>query len=250
MTAANDDGPIAAPDIVTLRQDLAAAFRIAEYFDLHEGICNHFSVAVPGPQERYLINPYGLHWSEMRPQDLLLMDGDGTILEGDGEAEATARNIHIAGHRANPRHLCILHTHMPYATALTMIEGGRLEMAHQTACRFWNRTAYDDHFGGLALDAAEGERIAAAGGADRTGADITFLANHGVIVGASSVATAVDDLYFLERACRQQVLAMSTGRPLKMIPPREIEETARQWMQVLDFQAQEHFDALKRVIGL
>jgi ribulose-5-phosphate 4-epimerase/fuculose-1-phosphate aldolase len=236
-------------DVTHLRRDLAAAFRLAEHFDFHEGICNHFSVAIPGPQERYLINPYGVHWSEMKPSDLLLIDGAGSVLEGEGEVEATARNIHIAGHRANPRHLCILHTHMPWATSLTMIEEGRLEMAHQTAARFHGRIAYDEEFGGLALDSAEGERIAQAGGAERAHADVVFMANHGIMVGGHSVAVAFDDLYFLERACRQQVLAMSTGRPLKIIPRKEVEETARQWMQVLDYQADLHFRSLRRIIG-
>ena len=236
-------------DIKSLRRDLAAAFRLAAKFEFNEGICNHFSAQVPGREERYLINPYGVHWLEMRPDDLLLIDGSGTVLEGEGEVEATARNIHIAGHRANPRHLAILHTHMPWATSLTMIENGRLEMAHQTAARFHGRTAYDDHFGGFASDAAEGERIAAAAKSDSS-ADIVFLANHGIIVGGPSVALAFDDLYFLDRACRQQVLAMSTGRPLKLIPPAMVEETAREWRQVMPWQAQKHFDALMRLNGL
>ena len=231
------------------RVDLAAALRMAAHFELNEGICNHFSVALPDTEGRYLINPYGVHWSEMRPADLLLIDDQGHVLEGSGEVETTARNIHVAGHKANPRHLCILHTHMPFATSLTMIEKGRLEMAHQTATRFFGRTAYEEEFGGLALDAAEGERIAQ-GSSDRGDADIVFLANHGVMVGGPSVAVAFDDLYFLERACRQQVYAMSTGRPLKIIPEAECRETARQWMQVLDFQATEHFKALKRIVAL
>lgn len=230
-----------------LRIDLAAAFRMAAHFDLNEGICNHFSVVLPGAEARYLINPYGVHWSEMMPDDLLLLDADGKVIKGSGEVEATARNIHVAGHRANPRHVCILHTHMPFATSLTMIEKGRLEMAHQTATRFYGRTAYEEEFGGLALDASEGERIAQ-GSAERGDADIVFLANHGVMVGGPSVAVAFDDLYFLERACRQQVYAMSTGKALKIIPEAECRETARQWMQVLDFQAQEHFKALKRIV--
>ncbi len=231
-----------------LRIDLAAAFRMAAHFDLNEGICNHFSVVLPGAEAQYLINPYGVHWSEMRPDDLLLLDSDGKVIRGSGEVEATARNIHVAGHKANPRHVCILHTHMPFATSLTMIENGRLEMAHQTATRFYGRTAYEEEFGGLALDASEGERIAQ-GSADRGDADIVFLANHGVMVGGPSVAVAFDDLYFLERACRQQVYAMSTGKTLKIIPEAECRETARQWMQVLDFQAQEHFKALKRIVA-
>ena len=236
-------------DSASLRRDLAAAFRLAAAFDFNEGICNHFSAQVPGRRERYLINPYGVHWSQMRPGDLLLIDGQGQILEGEGEVEATARNIHIAGHRANPRHLVILHTHMPWATSLTMVENGRLEMAHQTAARFHGRLAYKDDFGGFASSAEEGERIARSAERNQD-ADVVFLANHGVIVGGPSVAVAFDDLYFLERACRQQVLAMSTGKPLKMIEPKMLEETAREWRQVLDYQAARHFGALMRIHGL
>jgi ribulose-5-phosphate 4-epimerase/fuculose-1-phosphate aldolase len=239
------------PSITNQRRDLAAALRLAAKFELNEGICNHFSVALPnGPdgKPRYLINPYGVHWSEMKPSDLLLIDDKGEVLEGEGEVEATARNIHVAAHKANLRHVAVLHVHMPYATALTMVEGGRLEMAHQTACRFHGRTHYVDHFGGLALDASEGEAIIAASKAyDHV--DITFLAHHGVTIGGPSIAVAFDDLYFLERACRQQVLAMSTGRPLKLIPQQQIEATARDWRDVLVFQSEKHFEALRRIEG-
>ena len=231
----------------TLRRDLAAALRLAERFGFHEGICNHFSVAVPGEAERYLINPYGVHWSEMQPDHLLLIDGEGTIHEGSGEVEATARNIHIAGHRANPRHAAILHVHMPYATSLTMIEGGELEMAHQTACRFYSRTAYQG-FGGIALTEEQGGDIAKAQ-SDNPHADIIFLAAHGVSIGGPSIAQAFDDLYYLERACHQQVLAMSTGRPLAILPDDMVKQTHREMMQVLTYQAEKHFEALKRTLN-
>jgi len=230
------------------REELAAALRLAAHFDLNEGICNHFSLALPGDAERYLINPYGIHWSEMRPDDLVLIDGDGQVLEGAGEVEATARNIHIASHRANPRHVCVLHTHMPYATSLTMVEKGRLEWAHQTAVRYYGRIAYEDEFGGIALDASEGERLAETARQD-SAIDIVFLANHGIMVGGPSVAHAFDDLYYLERACRQQVLAMSMGVPLKIIPEETVRETARQFAQVFEVQAVAHLKAMRRVIG-
>lgn len=102
------------PLLSDIGSDLAAAFRLAAHYEFNEGICNHFSAALSKGPERYLINPYGVHWSEMRPESLLLIDGSGSVIEDDGEVEATARNIHIAGHRANPKHLCILHTHMPF----------------------------------------------------------------------------------------------------------------------------------------
>jgi ribulose-5-phosphate 4-epimerase/fuculose-1-phosphate aldolase len=72
-------------DVATHRRELAAALRLAAKHDLNEGICNHFSVALPGKDERYLINPYGIHWAEMRPDDLLMIDGAGRVLEGEGE---------------------------------------------------------------------------------------------------------------------------------------------------------------------
>ena len=237
-----------APTLTTLRRELAAALRLAVKFEYHEGICNHFSVVVPGETERYLINPYGVHWSEMRPDQLLLIDGNGTIHEGDGEVEATARFIHIAGHRANPRHQCILHVHMPYATSITMIEGGRLEMAHQTAARFYGRMAHHG-FGGIALDEAEGERIAEAQKRNPN-ADILFLDNHGVSIGAPTVALAFDELYYLERACKQQAIAQSSGKPLKLMPEEMVRATNRQMMQQLDWAATKHFDALMRINGL
>lgn len=240
--------PEPTPSLMTLRRELAAALRLAEKLGYSEGICNHFSVAVPGQGERYLINPYGIHWSEMRAEHLLLIDGDGRVLEGEGEVEATARYIHVGGHRANPRHACILHVHMPYATALTMVKGGRLEMAHQTAARFHDRVAYQS-FNGIALDEKEGARIAAVQ-QEKPHADVLFLAHHGVSVGGPTIALAFDDLYYLERACKQQVLAMSTGLPLQIMPEDQVRETARQYMQVLDFQAIKHFEALMRVHGL
>lgn len=231
------------------RIQLSLAFRLAERFGFHEGICNHFSVALDGDQEHYLINPYGLHWSEITPDALLLIDGDGQIIEGSGELEDSARFIHVAGHRANPRHKALLHTHMPYATALTMLQGdhGKLRMAHQTAARFAGRTTYENTFGGIALDAEEGERIAKRA-QDAPHVDVVFLAAHGVVIGAPTVAQAFDDLYYLERACRQQLLAQQSGLPLVELSDEVVQLTASQSQQTLAEYADKHFAALGRVL--
>ena len=98
---------------------------------------------------------------------------------------------------------------MPYATALTLTVPGRLEMVEQNALRFADDIAYDDEYNGLVVDDAEGDRIARVLGDKR----VLFLANHGVIVAGRTVAEAFDALYYLERACRLQVLARATGRP-------------------------------------
>jgi ribulose-5-phosphate 4-epimerase/fuculose-1-phosphate aldolase len=179
--------------------------RWAAHLGLHEGVCNHFSLEV-GP-DLYLINPQGLHWSELCTSDILLIDGAGQVLEGRHPIEPTAFFIHSWIHRIHPRAKAVLHTHMPHATALTLVQDGRLAWCHQNALRFWGRVVYDDRYGGAALDAAEGERIAR-GLADK---DVLFMANHGVTVVGPNMAWAFDDLYYLERACMHQVLAMQAA---------------------------------------
>src|SRR6187402_963167 len=124
------------------RIDLAAAFRLAVRLDLHEGVCNHFSVMFPDGK-RFLLNRFGLHWSEVTASNLLALDADGRVLAGEGEYEKTAFYIHSRIHLANPHAACVLHTHMPYATSLTLLEGGRLEMVEQNALRFHKEIACD-----------------------------------------------------------------------------------------------------------
>jgi ribulose-5-phosphate 4-epimerase/fuculose-1-phosphate aldolase len=229
-------------DVRQARIDLAAALRLAVRHGMHEGICNHFSLMLPGA-DCFLLNPYGVHWSEIRASDLLVVDAKGRVIEGTGEAEPTAFYIHSRIHVGNPRATCVLHTHMPYATALTMIEDGGLEWAGQTALNFYDDVAYDPVYNGLVLDDSEGDRIAAALGDKR----VLFLANHGVIVIGRSVAEAFDDLYYLERACQAQVIAMSTGRPLRRIP----EAIAAGYNANTDERSRMgklHFAALKRLL--
>ncbi len=220
------------------RTDLAAALRLAARLGLHEGICNHFSYAVPGGEDRFLLNPFGLHWSEIRAGDLLVVEASGKVLEGGGEAELSAICIHAPLHRRHPRGRCVLHTHMPYATALTAIEDGRLEPVIQNALRFYGDVAYDRDYGGLAQDVDAGERIARAMGDKR----VLFMANHGIIVVGDSVAAAFDDLYFLERACQTQVLAMSTGQPLKRISDNLAATAFAEWAGWDGGYARAHFE--------
>ena len=232
-----NEGTAAAAD----RRALAAAFRLAVRFDLHEAIDNHFSLAVDN--ERFLINPYGIHWSRLRAADLLVVDGDGRILEGDGEVEATALFIHAAIHRRHPNARCVLHTHMPYATAITCTAGGRLLPVSQTAALFDGRIAYDDHYGGLGDNAAEGDRLALAM-ADKP---VLFMANHGIITTGADPAEAFNALYYIERAARLQVLAASTGRPLEQLSAEITAKTALGWAGMADH-AQRHFRALLDVL--
>jgi ribulose-5-phosphate 4-epimerase/fuculose-1-phosphate aldolase len=193
-----------------LCRDLALALRAADHHGLSEGVCNHFSVLLPDDSDRFLINPRGLYWGEIGEQDIVMVDPQGTKLAGRHEVEPTAMFIHAAVHRIADKR-CVLHTHMPYATALTLTSARALDTTlSQNAMRFHGRVAVDARYNGAALDAREGERIAHA----LQDLDVAFLANHGVIVCGERMDYAYDDLYYLERACQVQMIAAASGLPL------------------------------------
>jgi ribulose-5-phosphate 4-epimerase/fuculose-1-phosphate aldolase len=196
--------------VARIRVDLALALRAAAFHGLAEGVCNHFSVELPDGSGRFLLNPRGLLWSEVDADDIVMVDRQGEKLAGRHAVEPTAMFIHAAIHRLCAK-ACVLHTHMPCATALALTQERALDTRlSQTAMRFHGRVAVDADYNGLALDASEGERIARA----MHGADVAFLGNHGVVVCGERVDHAYDDLYYLERACNLEVLARSTGRTL------------------------------------
>ena len=228
-----------------LRLDLAATFHMAVANDLHEGIANHFSAVLPDGKH-FLVNPFGLHFSEITASNLIVCDFEGKVVSGEGEPSPAAHHIHAPIHKLVPRARVLMHTHQPYATALTMIEDGKLEWSLQTTCRFFSRVAYDKDYDGVALSDDVGIRLAKILG----DSEILFLGNHGVLTAAPSVAQAFDDLYFLERVAKTQVLAMSTGRRLTRLSPEIIELVVKQ-TQYERFELgyiEKHFAALKRVL--
>jgi ribulose-5-phosphate 4-epimerase/fuculose-1-phosphate aldolase len=230
------------------RIDLAACHRLAVRLGYHEGIDNHLTLLVPGHDDRFLLAPFGLHWSEIRASHFLVVDFNGQRLSGSGPIEDTAFYIHAPIHAGPRRSRCVLHTHMPYATALSLLEDPTLEMASQNAIGFLDQIAYSCDYCGLALDRAEGERMARALG-DRT---VLLLRNHGVLVVGPSVAEAFNTLYFFERACEAQVLALSTGRTLRRLPEAIVRTTYAQFQSATLVEGQSridlHFGALRRLL--
>jgi len=194
------------------RIQLAAAHRMAVLDGLEEGIDNHFTVQVPGRGGEYLILPFGRHWSEARASELMVFDESGRTLQGHGTVELSAQCIHAPIHRITGAPV-VLHTHQPWALALNMLQDNRLLPATQTAAFFHGQIAYDDDYTGLAATLGEGERLAGLMG-DRP---ILFMKNHGVVATGRTIAQAYRRLYKLERACRTQVLALSTGQPIHVL---------------------------------
>ena len=229
--------------ITKAKIDLTAALRWADRLGLSEGICNHFSLSHPDTQGLFLLNPQGLHWSEITASDIITVDQAGNLVEGKWKAEPTAFFIHSKIHMINPKAKCVLHTHMPYTTALCSLENGCLKWISQNALRFYDNVAYEKEYNGLALDDDEGNRIAQKL-KDKT---VLFLSNHGVIVTGPDVATTFDDLYYLERASMIQVLAQSTGAALKYIPADICQRTQVQIEEERQ-QSHLHLEAIKRIL--
>lgn len=234
-----------APAILEARLELAACLRMAARLGMGEGICNHFSAIVPGHDDLFLVNPYGLAFSEVTASSLLICDFDGHVMFGEGRPEATAFFIHAQLHRLVPRARAAFHTHMPNATALCLLEGEPFAWAGQTALKFYERLAVDEQYSGLALDNAEGERIARAAG----DADVVMLKNHGPLVLGASIAEAWDDLYYLERAAEVQLKAMASGRPLKPVAPEVARTACRQMMMGNAESARLHLNSVMRQLS-
>src|SRR5258706_4498345 len=225
---------------------LAAAHRMAVLNELEEGIDNPFTVTVPGRDDRYLILPFGFHWSGARAWDMIVFEESGKTLEGDGVVELSAYCIHSPIHRITGARV-VLHTHQTWAVALNMLKDNRLLPANQTAAFLCHEVAYDDHYQGTADTPGEGHRLAKLMG-DKS---IVFMKNHGVLVTGDTMAQAYRRLYKLERVCRTQVLALSTGRPIEVLSheivdralvPAELETHPREERDRL------YFEAMMRVV--
>jgi ribulose-5-phosphate 4-epimerase/fuculose-1-phosphate aldolase len=236
--------PANAESEAAARLELAAAYRLAAREGLDDGIWNHFSLALPGRDDRFLLKPHGLLFSEVRASDLIIVDLDGQRLSGQGLWEPTAFYIHARLHRARPHLRCVMHSHMPHLAALAACGDKRLLPLSQDSLRFYGRLAYYERYNGLALDEAEGDRMVEALG-DHS---ILILANHGVLVGAPDVARAFYDLHYLEQACRLQLLSrqMAAGGPLQPIDPETARRTAHDLNRNVAADAALHLAAYRR----
>jgi len=224
------------------RADLAACFRWTARLDMHEGIANHFSYAVSADGTKFLLNPYGRHFSQMRASDLILMDANDPTSAHRTDVDPTAWCIHGAIHRCVPSARCIMHVHSRYATVLAALEDNRVLPIDQNTMRYYDQVSYDNEFDGLGLD-AEAERLAQA--VDNK--PIVLMANHGFMSIADDIASAFDHLYYFERACQTLVNAYQTGRPLRTASDAVAEKTARQWRDYPQF-ADRHLAAIRQIL--
>jgi ribulose-5-phosphate 4-epimerase/fuculose-1-phosphate aldolase len=180
---------------------------------------------VPGPNEHFLINPYGLRFDEIKASNLVTVDLDGNIVSDPERLgfNPAGFTIHSAVHAARPDVGAVLHTHTVAGVAISCLEAGLVPL-NQWSLQFHNQIAYHA-YEGIALDLAERERIVADLGSKR----VMILRNHGLLTAGRSVAETFKLMFNLERSCKAQIAALSSGQ--KPMPPNQDvwELTARQY---------------------
>lgn len=227
------------------RVDLAAAFRWTARLNMHEGVSNHFSLAINDDGTRFLMNRNQVHFSRIRASDLLELDAnDSDALQGPDAPDPTAWGLHSSIHRLCPHARCAMHVHSIHATVLASLADSRLPPIDQNCATFFNRYVIDDGYGGLAFE-EEGERCAALLTDPRK--KVMIMGNHGVMVIGDSVADTFNRLYFFERAAETYIRALQTGKPLRVLPDDIAEKTAQE-LEDYPEQGDRHLTELKLIL--
>ncbi|WP_374368332.1 class II aldolase and adducin N-terminal domain-containing protein [Dongia sp.] len=227
------------------RCDLAAAFRWTAELNMHEGVANHFSLAVSDDGSQFLVNPCGKHFSRIKASDLLLLDAnDPTTMDQPNAPDPTAWYIHGAIHRNVPSARCVLHVHSKYALVLATLKDPSMPPIDQNTMRFYNRIAFDLGFDGMGLG-DEGERLSHSLTESKK---VMVMGNHGVLTTGNSVAEAFDTLYYFERAAETLITAYMTGRELSIASDDVAEKTAKQWEEYPSDMMDAHFKEIRAIL--
>jgi ribulose-5-phosphate 4-epimerase/fuculose-1-phosphate aldolase len=207
-----------------LRVDLAACYRLIALNGMDDMHATHISARIPGPEEHFLINPYGLLFSQVTASNLVKIDGDGKILEDTSYSVNPAGFvIHSAVHSARPDALCVIHTHTVPGIAVACMEEGLLPLS-QKSMRFYNRLAYHD-YEGKAEDLDERARLVA----DLGTHNAMILRNHGLLACGPTVGRAYKTMMALEKSCQIQLAFMASGGKRVMLSQAVMEHAARQF---------------------
>ena len=227
------------------RVDLAAAFRWTVRLNMHEAVANHFSLAINEDGTKFLMNPNQMHFSRVKASDLLVVDAnDRASMEGPDAPDPTAWGLHGGLHRYCAHARCAMHVHSPYATALAALADSNLPPVDQNGCMFFNRYVIDNSYGGLSFE-EEGARCASL--FDDPKKKVMIMGNHGILIIGDTVAETFNRMFYFERACQTYLLALQTGKPLRVIDDA-IAEKAAQEIETYPEQDARHLAELKAVL--
>ncbi|MFG2822263.1 class II aldolase/adducin family protein [Kitasatospora sp. NPDC048365] len=215
--------PARSAEELRLRRELAAVYRLVAHFRMTDLIFTHISVRVPGPEQHFLINPYGLLFEEITASDLVKIDLSGNAVEETPHPVNPAGFvIHSAIHAARSDAHCVLHTHTRAGCAVAAQADGLLPI-NQIAMEFHDRVGYHD-YEGVALNLDEQQRLVA----DLGGHPALILRNHGLLTVGRTPGEAFLRMYYLDKACEIQTTAQAGGARLVLPSPEVRELTARQ----------------------
>lgn len=226
-----------------VRFDLAASYHLAALFGWTDLIYTHISARVPGQEDCYLINPFGLHFHEVTPENLVKVNLNGEILEPtDYGINPAGLVVHSAIHAARPDIGAIVHLHTVTGMAVAALKDGLLPLS-QHACHFYGKIAYHD-YEGIAVYEDEKERLAE----DLGDKDVMILRNHGFLTAGRTVAEAFSAMYTLEKAAHVQITTLSMGLPVTVPPPQVCEKVVKDTGKRGIKEAEIEWEALKRLL--
>ena len=202
-----------AEERVHLKQRLAASFRLFGRFGFGEGVAGHITARDPEHSDRFWVNPFGMPFQHIGVSDLICVDHDGEVVEGEYHVNRAAFAIHSQVHAARPDVVAAAHSHSVYGKAWSSL-GRTLDPLTQDSCAFYDDHVVFDDFTGVVLDTEEGKRIAHALG-DKKAA---ILRNHGNLTVGHSVDEAAWWFITMERTCQAQLLAEAAGTPTHIDP--------------------------------
>ena len=194
-----------------LKQRLAAAFRLFGRFGFDEGVAGHITARDPEHRDRFWVNPFGMSFKQIRASDLICVDHEGEVVEGDWPLNRAAFAIHSQVHRARPDVVAAAHSHSLYGKTFSTL-GALLDPLTQDSCAFYEDHALFDDFTGVVNETAEGARIAEALGDNK----MAILRNHGLLTVGHTVDAAAWWFITAERTCQAQLAAMSAGKPISI----------------------------------
>lgn len=203
-----------------VRCELAAAYRLAAAYGWTDLLSTHISARVPGTNDEFLINPYGLMFDEITASSLIKVDQNGRMLsESPFTLNPAGFVIHSCIHVARPDVACVMHAHTRDGVAVATQADGLLPVT-QHSLVIWDLIAYHD-FEGPALDTDEQKRLVAHLGSRQ----ILILRNHGTLTAGSTIGEAFVNMYRIERACKMQIAAQSSGAPLRTLSQEIIDRS-------------------------
>ena len=204
------------------KQRLASAFRLFARFGFDEGVAGHITARDPEHPEYFWVNPFGLHFSLIRVSDLILVNKDGEVIEGNRPINQAAFTIHSQIHAARPDVIAAAHAHSIYGKSWSSL-GRLLDPLNQDACAFYEDHSLFDDYTGVVLEAEEGKRIAQSLGNCKA----AILKNHGLLTVGHSVDEAAWWFITMERTCQVQLLAEAAGQP-QLIQPKHAKKAQTQ----------------------